>query len=902
MRCRLAQTLLEEYLQGSLNPTTRSQLEEHLADCSDCQQLLDQLRISVPEKLSDQNSELSFDVSFPSDQEKASFIPSKPIGNEESFSPQSPPENDRLRRRLEELGVLVHEGPPSAVPDAVRISDPLQSTSDPLQHMMRRFMPPVEVEINPQPVDSGPAFSLQSSTLEEVELTEVTEEDDTRIPLTILPPPVRFDHNGRRNIPVPKELAEVDKSDDKVWIDIVITHPVTRKQILRRVRRDSHEAQRYLEESGGLQTTSPFVDRDRELLPETPQVVPADDAGDMIAIDPDAAQPVSSISISEPIPDFLLPEFPDSSLMEILEDDDQASDSPGEESAVNANHENLREDLLNTEITIDNAEEDSSDEQTEGSGSEATIIHERVDTLYSADEVEQTIAQLLADPQSQTPVTPREPVKQSNPIIRKPADIGRERLVRQSRITRDEQEVIVREPGTSFLPASAFARMRWSERTRSRQGIFLLVITVLIILLVFLTGMLLANWLSPVAQGARSEFQVLNESIARFTDILQQEYLTALEEDNYLSSFRALSQEVWDDPLIREGRNASQISSLSSLALSLNTALPLWQRDAATPGREEEAERFRTAMLAVIPDLNRELTQLVFPVGKVQWEKTASYIEPVATLARRYKETGNVLEDLPEISFDREGFNQKLSSIEPFISLKFEILACERQSFYHDGLDFWRVTIGEAASTEARSGIQYEIYCGLQGEFLGSVILTEGEGIHIEESDLLRENILAALYSNEVSFLPLGEWIDSLNHDRYLVMLPERNMVVYPEDALVVRLDLNNSLISIHPALGNYLFMHTTSALSEPQLDLFEAARRARAFLQSDFADDVVLSEERIILTAFRGVLEISPPVVWCYRGKADQIWMTLIVTEDRILQAEELCTLLMGKYRNLYK
>lgn len=47
LTCREVVELLSDYLDGALDPATRSHVEAHVADCDGCSMMLDQLRETV---------------------------------------------------------------------------------------------------------------------------------------------------------------------------------------------------------------------------------------------------------------------------------------------------------------------------------------------------------------------------------------------------------------------------------------------------------------------------------------------------------------------------------------------------------------------------------------------------------------------------------------------------------------------------------------------------------------------------------------------------------------------------------------------------------------------------------------------------------------------------------------
>jgi predicted anti-sigma-YlaC factor YlaD len=45
MRCSSCEQLLDAYVEGSVQPGARARIDEHLAECRDCRELLDELRV-----------------------------------------------------------------------------------------------------------------------------------------------------------------------------------------------------------------------------------------------------------------------------------------------------------------------------------------------------------------------------------------------------------------------------------------------------------------------------------------------------------------------------------------------------------------------------------------------------------------------------------------------------------------------------------------------------------------------------------------------------------------------------------------------------------------------------------------------------------------------------------------
>ena len=282
MRCPIARTLFTEYLENTLNPTTKRELEEHLASCVDCQNLLQERRtaMGLSSDAIDKATacavlpvaDISGDVqaeALPRSKGRSSRSSGSSRKGKEKFAPRSSQRTDEVRKTLETAGVLVPDSSRAsaevsasredvAVPSA---GEGAQATADPMQQLMQRYAQPV----SESPAASANRNSARNNRRQRQKANAVTPEREQatragygvdQTASGVQPAPSNEEQPavspiGNPTVVDPRDRIflitpdDEDKSDDAVWVDIFVIHHVTRQQVAKRVRRDSSDAQRY---------------------------------------------------------------------------------------------------------------------------------------------------------------------------------------------------------------------------------------------------------------------------------------------------------------------------------------------------------------------------------------------------------------------------------------------------------------------------------------------------------------------------------------------------------------------------------------------------------------------------------------------------------------------------------
>lgn len=953
MRCPIARSLLDEYIQQTLNPTTMTELEEHLAGCEACSRLLAEKRGStLPAERSAEKSDAGFAAASQTapeaakpkqaatSTETARYAPS---ADQSSFVPvsQSQAGTEQIRRRLEEMGVVFPE--PDRMPRPDVLTPSVQSEDElPLQQLMRRFQP------QPQPSDgnndthfmpSPPAERPSASAAEQLPLPA---DAVVTVPVPAVRSSIPDAAESVETAPlqpltemqVPKSILiddeNTDKSDDRIWVDIVITHHVTRNQIRKRVRRDSPEAIRYLAENGEEdEDEEPFLRG--ELAPHP------SDAGDAPAASTAEALPVSEglADLHRPLPQedaaeavgavqsqssdeseaMSAPIIGDEGEIEMLsahlpdQDPEQAHvvvvpELVGVEEAPNADSRPVDAHLdspAKASEPIDPSDpNDPSDPPAEDR--EAAVLLAGVEPLIFADDADDTDdADELSnedelqfhlpegyDPEARPLQRPAVPPTQTNPIVSKPAEMGKERLVRQSRFGRDQEHMIVRDQAAA-APSASFSKMRRLESLRRNPLPLVGLVVALALALIFLVGMLVTAWQSPLAQV----HQKLSEDLQlwqQHIDELQNETRSDHAALAYPEPFRFKEESGADSQQLQ-----SQLTDLNRLYRHLQAALTACRQDRQKEELAAEARLFIEAISEPYADLMVELKRASYPRSPSEWQTIQSMQEPVETLALLYERTGSIQPPYRAALWTEEKLRAWIAQLP--LAEAAEPIALRRYLSRREDSDIWEIELSvESEALLPDYLLQFDdssghlIWLQHQSELTLHLLGRDAESL---------EALAESLSGGDRRYLYLGERsVDEGegDADRVAVLAPLENRTFYPEYPLFIQLGSGLELLNIVNTAPRSLQL---GAASDPAVDLFQAASLARQFLQGEGA--AATDSEGYIADLSQGVLG-EPRRAWLYRLKQGGSWQEVLVDGEDCLAVEELLPALLAFYGEALK
>ncbi|MCL2498493.1 MAG: zf-HC2 domain-containing protein, partial [Symbiobacteriaceae bacterium] len=612
MRCRLAQSLMDEYVEGTLNPTTQAQLEEHLAGCLECRTLLEQKRQSRSLATRVVSQEIAATPPQGAPIGGASFRPEPAVT--EQYAPTQSKEADMLRRQLESIGVIMPD--PGSVINSEEPSTavlPLPAIS-PLDSLFSRFRLPEEAPVTEK--------EHQQSAANEMPL-------ETPLATGVTAPPANEEHPNNFEAPlptlVPLPLSTTappppPSSSEDDWVTIVVTHHVTRSQVQRRVRRDSLEARRYFAERSSRESEEGKLSEE-----ESGSLLPFATGGSTW---PPDNTPIEDTSSQEPLP---LP--------------DPWATLPSQEQLVQVNESYALEEVLEPLDEIDpEASPLPSFRELPETPEEEPISEEP--GVSENDEDEEMIPDIeitLPEPYNLEGAIalPRSVPNQTNPVVRSPAEIGRERLTQQSRLVRDQQQVIVRHSGAT-LSGQPFTRMRWQEQIQGHPAVMILIIILLVAALLFLAGMFVSQYNSPLATTRRQQTASLQQEVAQLAQHLQEQHQWMLTiSDNPLPEISvSLIPAAECYPRLNSLAHR-QVEELRAINRQVAEALALWLVERQLPIANLNGEAFWQQMQKALPKLYSYMAAQNFPLSGTQEQNLQTVLEPVATLAFRYITSGD---------------------------------------------------------------------------------------------------------------------------------------------------------------------------------------------------------------------------------------------------------------------
>ena len=927
MRCPLARTLMSEYLSNTLNPSTHLELTKHLAECQECQNLLETLRkqhegstegikISEDESKSSKNTS---EIKPNEESASASLTTSKNNGFVPQPSRSTTQKKEAARQRLEEMGILLpdlsSEITNDGTPHAAKQEDISNTAPSPIDQLMSRFQPSFQPSeyvvggVSSSSIDINPSVSAPEHLVAHVEEKK----------------------SASQNITITNQN---DKEDEDIWVDIVVTHHVTRQQITRRVRRDSSEARRYFASNPQISAnplrsvveSKPItLSVDKTVLPaylypdstvvKTNEIVTNPEKGqiDIAQTTPpynilpsNEGASLHRLGISNVFDDTLIPE---ETVSIISRNDDKTSvEDLSSNSEKAENNESIAENLVSCSGIVEEIDQHDSHDPPEVIDNLVDYIDEKkisenditnvisdegliseekssvsplaeVEALgthfinHNEDEDEQDDEEfdtVLLYEVKQSAVQERVQPLQHNPIVSRPAEIGRERLERQSRFGRNEQQVIVRDQPKSAASTS-FSRMQTVEKMKKNPALLIGLIVLLCLALVFLSGMLANALNSPGAMTKRDLIQSTNLKLD--DDCLKLNVFQTQLADPTAS----LQLEFFDLNEVTPGtRLYAQLIDINRFYASImffgSEKGALTYRDNLD---HDTRSNFDAQLSLVIQDLQSKAQLL--PVSDAEWQITGENMEPVVTLALIYG-LGYQLEE-PITVVNGDSVKDEISAVfgEKSQMVKFyNVISIDNEQGY---------LMTEVLIAGVNDYSRYLVLFDQNSFNIHSLYLFEGHGaslslstteLHVNEW----ENLAARFGYHSSTYFMIGCQVKTTDTVYYFAPLIDN--YVRPSVYLQISMDEFNNLYS---AYSQDYFVRSSlisNEVADPKLDIFSAIAEARRSL--NIASNEVIKETVLPLDLTGGAYG-SDRLAWLYRCFFEGESHTIVV-EDNLVQS----------------
>ena len=997
MRCPIARTLLTEYLENTLNPTTKRELEEHLATCTDCQNLLKE-RQAVMGLSTDAINPAANEPAVPSATDNDAPAPSSRSKNrssrssgssrkgKEKFAPRSSQRTDEVRKRLESAGVLVpdtSEAVVSSVPSRENSSvissgqvTAFEETA-PLQQLMQRYTQQGQDASAASTANGSSARNSRRQRAQENASRQAERRDQPREPVNVHveaePEPVvevlpmgGKPSAGSLSSSDPRERiflitpADEDKSDDALWVDILVTHHVTRQQVQKRVRRDSSDAQRYFAafgldpmnmqpipiEGGSVQQShgqdqlrprpemevpvQPIAlaqtfasDGAKPTLPAVPIVIQEQEDSEEDELfsallgyslpdqNPEEARVVVAADYVPPVepvqhqgsetplitPAFSTPPDTDSGLdsaarpshdnsaiIEALEHEDAFGALVDAENLARASALATQQDAsvsLHVQSTVVASAQASALPGTQAIGEDFALGDSSVDAFrifLPADDAEEeedhvTVVDEEADaddayqfvlPNEYNPAArsqPRPPTPaQTNPIVSRPAEIGRERLVNQSRYGRTEAHIIGRDSSAGSRDSMSFGRMQWFEGLKRNPYGLVMLVGALILILFLVIGVLISQMNAPWAQAKAK----LDSDMSLWENVLH----VAAETNTVIGL-------TFPEPFIlgADGDDTPlrlQLRGINSLYNALSDTLQCWEQDVTNDDLLEQRAQLLAEIQPSLTIISEQLRALEFPQGEEDWLYTTHLIEPVETLAHRYLTYGiSNSYNNPSSTLSKE---QLQAVVRPG---PLNIQYADRVFSLRSPLDEWHLITRVVGGTGEYAVIVDDLH-----QTIADMQAIGEPSLHVGFDVLAMEQWLSGLMPNPYYFL--GEThVNKAVGTRSLWFAPMRNLRLWMSEPL--QLVLNEQGFIEHFKVYS-LDKGEEHTLEPDTMDLFQAASLARSDLFLPPADG-----EEIYLVESGSVLANYPALMWYYRCYTEMGWQIRVVDADGSKEASSI-------------